>query len=326
MLDAVGNVQLIVHLSQVRDQELHFFVVVLAAEVHVVGDHAVTLFRRRVFCVIGDDLGQIHRVRRAVNDMRAVILERRARLVRHGVHDAQKGVRERLPRKALRVVHFGTRFHIAVVRGNKFFLDHLDGVNGKRIGIIAVRRRNVRLNRVRDRVHARVRHQFLRHSFGEVGIDDRHVGRDLEIRDGVFDTVLIVGDNGERRDFGRRARGRGDRAEMRLRSQLGQPEHLAHVLKRRIRIFIFDPHGFRRVDGRASAHGNDPIGLEFLHRRRALHHGFHRRIGFDALEHFHFHARFLQIADRFIEEAEAFHRPAADADHGAFSLQRFERF
>lgn len=46
-------------------------------------------------------------------------------------------------------------------------------------------------------------------------------------------------------------------------------------LKGGVRILIKRPHGLGRVDGRTAAHGDDPVGLEFLHYSGAAHDRFH---------------------------------------------------
>lgn len=60
-------------------------------------------------------------------------------------------------------------------------------------------------------------------------------------------------------------------AEVSLFTQLGQAEHLAHILEGYLGVFILYPHGLGRIYRRAAAHGNYPIRLELEHghRRRA---------------------------------------------------------
>ena len=326
VLDAVRDVEVVVHLAEHGDEQIDFFVVVLAAEMDEVGNLPIALLRGGILRIEFDDLGQIHRVRRAVDDVRAVVRKRRARLVRHRMHDAEQRVGERHAREALRVVHAVPLLHVAVIRADEIGLDHLDRVQRQRIGVIAVRRGDVRFDRVRDRVHTRMRHQLLGHGLREFGIDDRHVGRDFEVRDGIFDALLIVGDDGERRDFRRRARRRRNGAEFRLAAQFGNAEHLAHIFKRDVGIFVLDPHRLRRVDGRAAADRDNPVRSEIDHRLRALHDRFDGRIRFDPLEQPDFHPRFFQIGNRFVEEAESLHRTAAHADDRLLSLEGLEDF
>lgn len=266
------DVEVVVHLSEVCDKRAHLLGIAgaLVADAHVVGNDAVAPARRQVLCIEGDDLGQVHGVCRAVDDVCAIVGERSARLVRHRVDDAQQRVGERHARKALRVMHRVARRHVAVVGGDEVFLDHLDRVDGERIGIVAVCRGNIRLDGVRHRVHTRVRDELLGHRLGKFGIDDGDIGRDLEVSDGIFDALCVVGDDGERGDFGGSAARGGDGAELRLMAQLRDAEHLAHFLERDVGILILDPHRFCGVDGRAAAHCDDPVGLELEHCLRAL--------------------------------------------------------
>ena len=56
----------------------------------------------------------------------------------HGVYDAEQSVGERHTGQTLCVVHVVTGGHIAVIGRDKVLHDHLDGVDGERVGEIAV--------------------------------------------------------------------------------------------------------------------------------------------------------------------------------------------
>ena len=183
--------------------------------------------------------------------------------------------------------------HVAVVGVHQVTLDHLDGVEGQRISVVAVGGGHIRLNGVGDGVHTGVGHQLLGHGLSQIGVHNGHVGSDLKVGDGILDALLIVGDNRERSHLSGGAGGGGNGAETGLLAQGGNAEHLAHLLKGDVGVLVFDPHGLGRVDGRASAHSHDPVGLELQHGVRALHDGFHRGIGLDTLEHLNLHAGFL---------------------------------
>ncbi|MPN02492.1 hypothetical protein SDC9_149708 [bioreactor metagenome] len=185
--------------------------------------------------------------------------------------DAEQRVREGHAREALRVVHPVARRHIAVVRLDKVLADHLDRVQRERVGVVAVQRRDISLDRVGHRVHAGVRRQLLRHRLGKFGVYYRHVGRDVEIRQRVLDALRVVGDDGEGRNLRRRSRRRGDGAELRLLAQRREIEGDAEGLKGRVGVFIEGPHRLRRVDRRTAADGDDPVGLELAHHSRAPH-------------------------------------------------------
>src|SRR5699024_10718274 len=104
-LDAVGDVQVVVHAPQILDQQPDLLVVIGAAQLHLVGNDPVASPGGGVLGVEGDDLGQVHGVGRAVDDVGAVVGKGRAGLVGHAVDDAQQRVGESHAGQALGVVH-----------------------------------------------------------------------------------------------------------------------------------------------------------------------------------------------------------------------------
>ena len=318
------DVEVIVELPAPRDQrgDLRLLRRLRTRELELLGAHRIALGRERNRCVELDHLRQVHRVRRAVDDVSA--RERRTRLVGERVDDAEKGVREGHAGEALRVVHDRTGRRIALIALDERVADHLHRVDGERVRIGRVRDGDDRLEVVRERVHARVRAELLGHRERELRIDDRDVRRDFEVGDRELDALGVVGDDREGRHLGRRAGGRGDRDELSLRAELRKPEDLAHVLERRLRILVLDPHRLRRVDRRAAAHRDDPVGLELLHDGRTLHDRLHGGVGLDAGEDLDLHAGFLEVVLGALQEAAAGHGTAADADDRALAGERLE--
>ena len=198
-------------------------------------------------------------------------------------------------------------------------------MDGQRIGVVAVCGGDIGLDRVGHRIHTGVRDELLGHCLSQLGVDDGNVRGDLEVGDRVFDALLIIRDDGECSDLGGRAGGRGDGAEMRLLAQLGDAEHLAHILKGAVRIFVLDPHCLGSVDGRAAADGDDPIRLIVDHDLRAAHHGVNGGIRLDAVKNLDFHPGFLQVSLGSVQEAEALHGAAAHADDRSLALERLQR-
>ena len=244
--------------------------------------------------------------------------------MRHRMHDAEQRVGEGHAGQALRVVHTVARFHIAVVGLDQQLVDHLNRIQRERVGIIAVERGNICLDGVRHRVHTRVGRQLLRHRLREVGIDDGHVRRDVEIGQRILDALLVVGDDRERGDLRRRARGGRDGAELRLRAQRREIERRAERVERRVGIFVEGPHRLRSVNRRTAADGDDPIGLELAHRLGALHNRFHGGIRLHALEQTNLKAGFLQIGLHPVQKTELLHAAAADDDDRARAAERFQ--
>ena len=114
VLDAVGDVQRIVHAAQILDEQLDLLVVVGTAQLHLVGDDTIALLGLGVLGVEGDDLGQIHGVGSTMDDVCAVVGKGGTSLVCHGVDDAQQRIGECHTGQALCVVHGITLGHIAL--------------------------------------------------------------------------------------------------------------------------------------------------------------------------------------------------------------------
>ena len=159
---------------------------------HVIRNNTISLLRLFILGIKSNDLRQIHCICRAVNDVCAVIRENGSGLVGHGMNNTQQSGRERNTCQALCAVHVIARCHILIVRIYQISLDHLDGADCRSIGEIAVYRGHICFNRVGQSIHTGMRYKFLRHSFCQLRINDGYVRCNLEISDGIFDTVRIV--------------------------------------------------------------------------------------------------------------------------------------
>ena len=93
----------------------------------------------------------------------------------------------------------------AKARGKKF--DAKKFMESQRISIVGVSGRNISLDSVGDSIHTGMGNEFLGHSLGEVGVNDSYVGSNLEVGNRIFDTLCIVGDDGESGNFGSCTRG-----------------------------------------------------------------------------------------------------------------------
>ena len=223
-------------------------------------------------------------------------------------------------------MHGVTLGHVAVVAVHQVALDHADGKDGQRVGVVAVCGGDVSLDGVGHGVHAGVGHQLLGHGLGQIRVHDGHVRGDLKVRDGVLDTLLVVGDDGESGHLSGSAGGGGNGAEVCLAAQRRDAEHLAHLLKGDVGILVLDPHGLGRVDGGAAAHGNDPVRLKLQHGFGTAHDGLHGGVRLDAFKQFDFHAGFLQVGDGTVQEAEPLHGAAAHTDDGLFAGEGLQGF
>ena len=121
-----------------------------------------------------------------MDDVGTVVGKGGAGLVRHAVDNAQQRVGEGHAGQALGVVHGVALVHVAVVAAHQVRLDHLDGMQGQRVGKVAVCGGDIGLDGVGHGVHTGVGHQLFGHGVGQLGINDGHVGGDLKVRDGYL--------------------------------------------------------------------------------------------------------------------------------------------
>lgn len=215
--------------------------------------------------------------------------------------------------------------HVAIVGIHKVVLYHLYGEYGKRIGVVAVRGGNISFYGMGYSVHTGVGDQLLGHSLSQIRIDYGHIRSYLKIGYRVFDALCIIGDYGEGGNLGSGAGGGGYGAEAGLFPQLGQAEHLAHIFKRYLGVFIFYPHGLGGIYRGTAAHSYYPIRLELLHRLSAAHNGFNGGSGSMRFKQLDLHAGFLKISDSLIKETKLLHTAAANAYHCALALKCLKR-
>ena len=173
---------------------------------------------------------------------------------------------------------------------------------------------------MRHDVHTGLRRNERRHLCRNSIVDDGDVGDDVGTDQGIFDVFFSVGDNGKRRDFGRSAGRRRDADQFCFCPQLRKFE-CDQIVEIIAGIFVIHPHDFGCIHRRSAAQCNDPVGIEFGHLRSAVFTGFNGRIGFDAVYDCYLHSRFFQIAFRFIDESEFFHRASAGDNHRFFPFQ-----
>ena len=277
-------------------------------------DVGIPSHRLRLVRVVLDDVRQVNGVRAAVRDVAG--REGGSRLVRHGVHDAEQRVRERLAGQTLCVMHLLPRVQILIVGRRQVIKHHLDGLDGQRVRERAVQGGNVCLDGVRQSVHAGIGNLLDGKALYQCRVDDGHVRRDFKVGQRILDALGVVRDDGKCRHFRRRA-GRGrDGAEAGLRPQFREIERRAQILERRLGILVERPHGLGRVNRGTAANGHDPIRLEICHGLCALHDRLYRRIRLDTLEKRDFHAGFLQVTFRLVQKAALPHGATARYDDG----------
>ena len=127
-------------------------------------------------------------------------------------------------------------------------------------------------------VDAGGRSQTLGGVHHHVGVHDGHFRQQLVVRQRVLDAGGFIGDDGEGSHLGAGTGGGGDGDEIRLFAHLGEGvdtladihEAHGHVLEIRLGMLVQNPHDLARVHGGAAANGEDQVGLEGCHLRRAL--------------------------------------------------------
>ena len=163
--------------------------------------------------------------------------------------------------------------------------------------------RDVALDRVRERVHARERREALRHGRHHLGVDERDDGDVVRVHAHELALLLDVRDHVVDRDFGGGA-GRRGHGEDRLRRVLrgGHALERAHV--RELRVRDDDAHGLRRVHGGAAADRDDAVGLRGLERLHAVLHVRDRGVRLDLGVDRILHLRLVQEVRHLLRDAE----------------------
>ena len=173
-----------------------------------------------------------------------------------------------------------------------------------------------------------MRHQLLRHGLCQSRIYDSHIGSDFKVRNGVFDSLFIVCNNGKCGYLGSCSGSGGNGTELCLLSQRWNTEDLAHIFKGAVRILVLNPHCLRRINGRSSTDCHNPIRSEVQHFLGTLHYGINGRVRLNTFKKLYLHACFLQVLYHSIQKAETLHGSTTYADEGLLSpegLQRLQR-
>ena len=183
------------------DQKLHLFIQCVSAKFHEIRNLTVTFLCRLILCIKCDNLWQIHCIGCAVDDVCAIIRKRCTCLMCHGMYNAKECIGKCHTSQTLCIVHGISLFHIPVVRRDQVTLDHLNRMQRKRIGKIAVCGGNICLDRMCHCIHSSVCHQFLRHGLCQIRINNRNIRCDLKICNRILDSLLIICNDGKRSNF-----------------------------------------------------------------------------------------------------------------------------
>ena len=183
------------------DQKLHLFIQCVSAKFHEIRNLTVTFLCRLILCIKCDNLWQIHCIGCAVDDVCAIIRKRCTCLMCHGMYNTKKCIGKCHTSQTLCIVHGISLFHIPVVRRDQVTLDHLNRMQRKRIGKIAIRSGNICLDRMCHCIHSGMRYQFLWHCLCQIRIYDCNIWCNLKIRNRILDSLLIICNDGKRSNF-----------------------------------------------------------------------------------------------------------------------------
>jgi len=239
----------------------------------------------RFACVEAEDLFEHERVCHAVRQM-----VERTELVSHRVAYAEEGVGKCHTCHCGGVCHLLTRLYVGqtvVICAGEVFEYHLERLNGKPVGIIGSHYRCISLKRVRDRIYAGGGGESARRGHVEIGIDYRHVGKQLVVCKWVLNAGVLIGDNGKGSDLRACAGRRGNCDEISLLAHLGEGVNAladihkahCHVGKINLRMLVHDPHDLCGVHCGAAAERDYNVGGKGGHLRRAFFGAGKRRVG-----------------------------------------------
>ena len=183
------------------DQKLHLFIQCVSAKFHEIRNLTVTFLCRFILCIKCDNLRQIHGICCSVDNMCTIICKCSSCLMCHGMYNAKECIGKCHTSQTLCIVHGISLFHIPVVRRDQVTLDHLNRMQRKRIRKIAVCGGNICLDRMCHCIHSSVCHQFLRHGLCQIRINNRNIRCNLKICNRILDSLLIICNDGKRRNF-----------------------------------------------------------------------------------------------------------------------------
>ena len=218
-----------------------------------------------------------------------------AERVRDGVHvaDARAGEREAGLEGGDHHVLAHLEILAVLIRQLEVIEDELDGLFGKAQALLGViRPADVRLDRVRERVHAGGRGRARRQTDGQLRVQNGIQRHELEVHERVLVVRLAVGDDGgdRRLTAGTRRRRDGDDG----RHGLADAHDAGHIVAALFRAGDAGGRALGRVHRAAAAEGDKAAAAGFRILRADLLDRVHRGIGLDFTEHFVGHAGVLE--------------------------------
>ena len=87
LVDALGNVKLIIHTAKICNKICNFFFIICSAKSHVIGNYTITFLCSFVFCIKCNNFGKIHSVCSTMDNVRTQIFENSTGLVSHRMYN-----------------------------------------------------------------------------------------------------------------------------------------------------------------------------------------------------------------------------------------------
>ena len=157
-------------------------------------------------------------------------------------------------------MHFPARRHaVAFFHRRGQILKHQPGgFFRQRVGKVAGVRRDPRLQRVGQHVHAGVGRNLRRHADHQIRVKDRHIGIERIVEQRILDAFIRVANH-------------ADAGHFRTGTAGGWYRHAGFDID--AALLAKPDDGFRRVHRRSAAEADDHLRLQGLHLRNALYHG-----------------------------------------------------
>ena len=142
-------------------------------------------------------------------------------------------------------------------------------------------------------IHTGIGNLLRRKGRNQIRVHNGDIRRDFKVSQRIFNSLGVIGDNGESSYLCGSTGCCGDCTEESFCTELREVEGNNQFLKGGIRMLVECPHGLGRINRGAASDCDDPVRSEFLHGCCAFHNGFNGRIRFHTLKETYFHACFF---------------------------------
>ena len=171
--------------------------------------------------------------------------------------------------------HLLTGLYISrlIVSGGQVVKYILHGLQCQAIGVIRSHYGSISLQSMGQNVNAGSAGQALGLAHHIVGIHDCHVRQQLVVSQRIFNSSLLVGNNGERSYLGAGTGGGGNGYKVGLLAHFRESIYTfpdidkphGHIHEVCFRMLVQHPHNLACVHGGAAAHSDNHIGLKLSH-------------------------------------------------------------